>query len=154
MHLPLEDLLDGAMRTLRTEILPAIDSRRARGQLHCVLDLLDNLRDRVAYKPSLFEDEARSAAEALEAVGARLSELGAREAANELATLAAAAPPTPPRERAEALRVAVARAVVLVARTAPTDPASRAPLDRHLLDQTIRDVMLLKPPPLDEISKG
>lgn len=154
MHLPIEDLLDGAMRTLRSEILPALDSPRARGQLHCVLDLLNNLRDRVAYKPALFEEEAGSATEALEAVRARLDDLGRAEEAAELAALVATAPSAPIQQRAEALRSAVTQAIDLVARFIPTDASARVALHRHLLDQTIRDVMLLKTPPLDEISKG
>ena len=65
MQLTVEMLLDGVMRTLREAVLPAVGERFARGQLFAVLDVLQNLRDRVEPKAALAEVEAASATAAL-----------------------------------------------------------------------------------------
>ena len=65
MQLAIETLLDGVMRTLRDAVLPAVQDRFARGQLFAVLDVLQNLRDRVESKAALDEAEASSADDAL-----------------------------------------------------------------------------------------
>src|SRR5881275_3118225 len=114
MTIPLEALIDGAVRTLTEAVLPDVTSRFARGQLFAVVDVLRNLRDRLEVKAALHEAEAASAAAALERAAAALG----REAA--------------------AARIAGARAAVT----------------EHLAAQTMRDLALLKPSLLGEISKG
>src|SRR5262249_55725428 len=66
VQLAIETLLDGVMQTLRDAVLPAVQGRFARGQLFAVLDVLQNLRDRVEPKAALDEAEASSASGALE----------------------------------------------------------------------------------------
>jgi hypothetical protein len=53
VQLAIETLLDGVMQTLREAVLPAVQERFARGQLFAVLDVLQNLRDRVEPKVAL-----------------------------------------------------------------------------------------------------
>src|SRR5262249_1526343 len=67
MQLAIETLLDGVMRTLREAVLPAVQGRFARGQLFAVLDVLQNLRDRVEPRADLDATEAQSAEVALQA---------------------------------------------------------------------------------------
>src|SRR5262249_60231180 len=65
VQLAIEMLLDGVMRTLRDAVLPAVQERFPRGQLFAVLDVLQNVRDRVEPKAELDEAEASSAHAAL-----------------------------------------------------------------------------------------
>jgi len=150
-HLPVEALVDGLIRTLREAVLPAVQGRFARGQLFAVLDVLHNLRDRIEPKAALCAAEAASAAAALGEALAALD--GERRAA--IAGALAAAPAAPPAEQAAALRAAVVTALDVLA-TLPDDaaPSARAALDRHLASQAMRDLMVLKPSLLEEISKG
>jgi hypothetical protein len=151
MQLSVETLLDGVMRTLREGVLPAVRERFARGQLFAVLDVLQNLRDRVEAKAELAEAEAASAAAALErAVEALPPGCGA-----DLARALAAAPLAPPAARAAALRDLLVRAYAVLASLSDEDAApARAALAEHLAAQTMRDVAVLKPSLLEEISKG
>lgn len=151
MHLPLEVLLDGVMRTLRDAVLPAVQGRFARGQLFAVLDVLHNLRDRIEPRGELDAAEADSAAKALAGVVAALGP----DAGAPLARALADAPPAPAAARAAALRAALGEAVEAVA-AAPEPAASRAraALATHLAGQAMRDVACLKPSLLQEISKG
>jgi hypothetical protein len=150
MQLAIEALLDGAMRTLRDAVLPAVQGRFARGQLFAVLDVLQNLRDRVESKTALDEAEASSAGDALGRVVDALGDAGAP-----LARALAAAPASPPSARAAALREAIGTAFALLD-DVPDDvaAAARSALAQHLAAQAMRDVALLKPSLLQEISKG
>jgi hypothetical protein len=151
MQLAIETLLDGVMRTLREAVLPSVEGRFARGQLFAVLDVLQNLRDRVEPRADLDDAEAASAETALRAVIATLG----RDAAAPLVAALAGAPAAPPGARAAALRAALVRALAVLddlpeATTAP----ARAALAQHLAAQAMRDVATLKPSLLEEISKG
>jgi len=150
MQLAIEALLDGAMRTLRDAVLPAVQGRFARGQLFAVLDVLQNLRDRVESKTALDEAEASSAGDALGRVVDALGDAGAP-----LARALAAVPASPPSARAAALREAIGKAFALLD-DVPDDvaAAARRALAEHLAAQAMRDVALLKPSLLQEISKG
>jgi hypothetical protein len=150
VQLEIETLLDGVMRTLRDAVLPAVPDRFARGQLFAVLDVLQNLRDRVESRAALAEAEASSAGEALGRVVGALGDAGAP-----LARALAAVPPSPPPVRAAALREVVCQAFALLA-DLPDDVAvvARSALAEHLASQTMRDVAMLKPSLLQEISKG
>src|SRR5262245_57692442 len=110
MQLTIETLLDGVMRTLREAVLPAVEGRFARGQLFAVLDVLNNLRDRVEPRAALDDAEAASAAAALDAVVAALG----RDVAAPLVAALADAPSGPPAARAAALRAALIRALALL----------------------------------------
>jgi len=150
-HLAVETLLDGVMRTLREAVLPAVEGRFARGQLFAVLDVLQNLRDRVEWKAAFDEAEASSAGDALRS----MVDLVGTEAAAPVARALAAAPAGPPAARAAALRAALADAfAVLDGLPDATAAPARAALAAHLAAQAMRDVAMLKPSLLEEISKG
>jgi hypothetical protein len=141
--IPLETLVDGLVRTLTEAVLPDVESRFARGQLYAVVDVLRNLRDRIEPRAELLEAEAASAADALERVAADLDDDALREA------LAAAA------RVPLAARVAVLRAAIVAALPRlDARPAARAAVHAHLAAQAMRDLAVLKPSLLTEISKG
>jgi len=171
MLLAPETLIDGVVRTLRETVLPALESRVARAHCYAVLDVLQNLRDRVGEKPELLavldvlqnlrdrvqlradldDAEATSTETVLRAVVATLD----GDAAAPLASALADAPAGPPAARAAALRAALVRALALLddlpdATTAP----ARTAIAQHLAAQAMRDVATLKPSLLEEISKG
>jgi hypothetical protein len=150
-HLAVETLLDGVMRTLREAVLPAVTGRFARGQLFAVLDVLQNLRDRVEWKAAFDEAEASSAGDSLR----RMVELVGADAAAPVVRALAAAPSGPPAARAAALRAALADAFAVLDGLPDTTAApARAALAEHLAAQAMRDVAMLKPSLLEEISKG
>lgn len=149
-HLPLERVLDGVLHTLRTVVAPALSDRYARGQLFAVLDLLHNLRDRIAVRPDLLAAEAESAADALEAAVVALGTVPAA-----LREALAAVPAEPLAERVAALRAALVTAFTMLATLPPAVAApAHAALAAHLGGQAMRDVAVLKPSLLEEISKG
>jgi hypothetical protein len=148
MLLPPEALIDGAVRTLVDAVLPDVATRFARGQLYAVVDVLRNLRDRVEERAALLEAEAVSGVAALERTVAALRAAGAADAAARVASTLGGVPAASPLERAAAVREA------LVVALEATPPEARAALDAHLADQALRDVMVLKPSLLNEISKG
>ena len=152
MTIPVETLIDGLVRTLTEAVLPDVTSRFARGQLFAVVDVLRNLRDRLEVKAALHEAEAVSAAAALERVA---TALGADAAAGRVATALAAAPAAPPAARAAALRAALVTALEAID-ALPADVAApaRAAIAEHLAAQTMRELAVLKPSLLSEISKG
>jgi hypothetical protein len=148
MLLPPEALIDGAVRTLVDAVLPDVATRFARGQLYAVVDVLRNLRDRVEERAALLEAEAASGVAALERTVAALRAAGAAGAAARVASALGGVPASSPLERAAAVRE------VLGVALEATPPEARAALDAHLADQALRDVMVLKPSLLNEISKG
>jgi len=151
MQLAVETLLDGVMRTLREAVLPAVEGRFARGQLFAVLDVLQNLRDRVEPKAALDDAEAVSTTAALQRVVALLGS----DAAAPLARALADAPTEPAAARAAALRAVLVRAFALLDELPePVAAPARAVLAEHLAAQAMRDVATLKPSLLQEISKG
>jgi hypothetical protein len=153
-RLPVETLLDGVVHTLTTAVLPGVTSRFARGQLYAAVDVLRNLRDRVEVKASLLDAEAASAAEALTAVIAALRDGGAAGPAAVLAEAVASAPHAP-GERVVALRAALVLALEAVDAAPPSvAERARAALAAHLAAQAIRDLAVLKPSLLGEISRG
>lgn len=150
-HLPVDVLVDGVLRALRVGVLPAVQGRSARAQLFAVIDVLQNLRDRVELGAEALDAESASAARALEeAVEALGPEHGAA-----LAAALVGAPAGPPAARAAALRAGVVAALAVLA-TLPEEaaPAARAAVDRHLAEQTMRELAALKPSLLEEISRG
>ena len=151
MQLTVETLLDGVMRTLREAVLPAVGERFGRGQLFAVLDVLQNLRDRVEPKAELAEVEAASATAALERAAQALPAPDGPALARALAD----APTGPAVDRAAALRAILVRAYeMLEGLPDERGAAARSALAEHLAAQTMRDVAVLKPSLLEEISKG
>jgi hypothetical protein len=152
MRLPLETLIDGLVETLVQSVLPDLSGRFARGQLYAVVDVLRNLRDRVELRTDLLGEETRSAEDALAQAAAAL---GDTPAAARLTAAVSAAPTGPPAERAAALRAALVLAFdVLDALPDEHAAPARSALAQHLTAQAMRDVMVLKPSMLAEISKG
>jgi hypothetical protein len=148
MLLAPETLIDGVVRTLRETVLPAVESRVARAHLYAVVDVLQNLRDRVGEKPELLAAEAESAADALERAAVALP-------ADVAARVRASVVGGEPGQRRTALRAALVAAIEATDRLAPDTAAeARAAITAHLGEQAMRDVALLKPSLLNEISKG
>jgi hypothetical protein len=150
--IPPERLIDGCLQTLREEVLPELSSRAVRGRLWAVLDVLNNLRDRIEPKSAPAEAESSSAEQALRGLAAALRQAGRAEQAAGLERALASAPAAPPVARAAALRELLAGAIT--ARPEGLDPAEQAALRAHLAPQALRDLALLKPSLLAEISKG
>lgn len=151
MLVPIETMIDGVVRTLTERVLPDVPTRFARGQLYAVIDVLRNLRDRVEPRASLFEDESTSIAAALARVAPLLSAASKRT----LDAAVAEVPPAPAAARLAALRSALLMALDALDDLAPADAAeARAAIAEHLVAQTMRDLAVLKPSLVGEISKG
>jgi hypothetical protein len=149
--IPVDALIDGVVRTLLDSVLPDVTSRVARAQLWAAVDVLRNLRDRIEPSTALADAEAGSAAEALRRAAAALP--GAARA--RLDAMLAAAPAAPPAARVGALREALTAALELIdALPAEAAAPARAPIHEHLAAQVMRDLAVLKPSLLGEISKG
>ncbi len=153
MNTTVERLIDGVVQTLLEAVLPDVASSFARGQLYAAVDVLRNLRDRIEPRVDLAEAESDSAAAALARAVAALgdaSPLGAR-----IEAVLAAAPSGAPATRNAALRAALVEALTAIA-TLPEDAArpARTPIAEHLGNQAMRDVAVLKPSMLGEISRG
>jgi hypothetical protein len=155
MRIPLETLIDGVMHALREEVLPDLSSARARSRLWASLDVLNNMRDRVEEKAFFARMEIESADEALRACAAALRTAGFAEQAAAVLHSADAAVALPGEQRCAALRGVVVEALHALAGI-PEHAASsaRQALEVHLGSQALRDVMILKPSLLNEISKG
>jgi len=151
MLVPLEMMVDGLVRTLTDNVMPNLTSRFARGQLFAVIDVLRNLRDRIDERASLLDEESESAAAALARVAAHLS----GSAATDVRAALAAVPGAPTANRLSALRAALATTLAAID-TLPADAATpaRAAIEQHLAAQTMRDLAVLKPSMVGEISKG
>jgi hypothetical protein len=149
--IPPERLIDGCLHTLREEVLPELSSRAVRGRLWAVLDVLNNLRDRIEPKRAPAEAESNSAEQALRGLAAAFRDAGRAQEAGDLERALADAPAAPV-ERAAALRVLLAGAIT--ARPEGLAGAEQAALRAHLAPQALRDLALLKPSLLAEISKG
>jgi hypothetical protein len=150
--IPLERLIDGCMQTLREEVLPEVASRAVRGRVWAVLDVLNNLRDRIEEKAAPAAAEAASAQETLARLAAARREAGDADGVAAIERALEQAPAEPATARASALRAALADAIA--ARPQGLSAAEEAALRPHLAPQALRDLALLKPSLLSEISKG
>jgi len=151
MLIPVEALIDGVVRTLTESVLPAVETRVARTHLYAAVDVLRNLRDRVERRSDLCADDAAAAETALARVAGSLP----LPEATRVTELVSAAPSGPPCARADALRAAITATLEILDALSPavTEPA-RAAIGEYLATQTLRDLMVLKPSMLAEISKG
>jgi len=152
MLIPLERLIDGCMQTLREEVLPEVASRAVRGRVWAVLDVLNNLRDRIEEKHAPAQSEADSARAALAKWAELRRAAGDDGGAAALERALADEPGELALARAARLRAALADAIA--AQPQGLGAAERDALRAHLSAQALRDVMLLKPSLLSEISKG
>ena len=170
MRIPVERLIDGVVQTLIESVLPDLATPFARGQLYAAADVLRNLRDRVEARADLATAESDSAAAALEEAIAvldgvdptrvpvektRVPREAAADVADRVRAALASAPAAPPAVRQDALRAALVETLAASA-LLPDDLARavRAPIARHLGAQAMRDVAVLKPSMLGEISRG
>ncbi len=155
MNLTVERVVDGLVETLEREVLPDLQSRFARGQLHAALDVLANLRDRIEWRTDLLRADAEATATALTELAAGMREAGLGGDAAAIETGLAEAPAEPPAARAEALRAEMVAALEVVATLAPeTGEALEGGLRGYLVQQAVRDVVPLKTSRLGDIAKG
>jgi hypothetical protein len=155
--LSFERLLDGCVRTLREEVIPALQGAGVRGRAWAVVDVLQNLRNRVEEKAALLEAESASSAQALALLADALAAAGDAAAAEAARRSGLEAPAAPPAARAAALRAALGAAIealYALPSGAELPPAARAALAAHLGPQAVRDVLPLTRSMLAEISKG
>lgn len=161
MRTTVERLLDGVVQTLTEAVLPDVATPFARGQLYAAVDVLRNLRDRVEPRADLADAESDSAVAALQRTiaalaAAPLDALAAAPAVESgIRSALAAAPAAPPLARNVALRAVLVDALTAIA-ALPEETArpARAPIAEHLGAQAMRDVAVLKPSMLGEISRG
>jgi hypothetical protein len=153
MRTTVDRLVDGVVQTLLDAVLPDLATPYARGQLYAAVDVLRNLRDRVAPRADLADEESASATAALERTLAVLADAPAAAAAIRAAL--DGVPSDPPLARTAAVRAALVAALTAVD-DLPADVAraARAPILEHLGGQTMRDVAVLKPSLLAEISQS
>ena len=158
MLIPPEHLIDGCVRTLLETVLPAIESRFARGQLYAVVDVLRNLRDRIEEKSSVLELEAQSLQDSLGRAAGTLRASGHTAASDvglRIDHSLEAAPTAPLSARLGALRTVMSSTLdALDALDEDVAQGARQALGGHFAAQAVREVMALKPSLLSEISKG
>lgn len=161
MQTPVDRLVDGVVQTLLDAVLPDLATPYARGQLYAAVDVLRNLRDRVEPRADLADEESTSAAAALHNTLAALDRtpaaLGndAPAATDAIRAALGEVPAAPPLARVAAFRAALVTALTVVDGLSPeTAKAARAPILTHLGGQTMRDVAVLKPSLLAEISQS
>ncbi len=166
--LDLQEMLAGIVRTLDEEVGPHVATGAARAQFYSSLDLLNNLSSKLDWKLELLQAETESIDSALEtALGAFAEYSGlperlaaALEAARERRVQAASADEGVTRCRlaSEALELVIEG--LGHADSESAQPAAKAlqtareAVRQHLVNQTIRDSMFLKPMMLKKISQG
>ena len=152
MRIPLDRLIDGAVQALTEHVAPQVPDRCARGQRWSVIDILNNLRERIDWKTGPLEDETRSATAVLAVVTALLRDAGHGGLAARIPPLPSDGPPT---ERVAAARAALVTAIELLAAVPPDVAApAHAAIGGHLAMNALRDLQTFKPSLLQEISKG
>ncbi len=147
--LDLDRIFSGMIRVLEDRVLPELTSGYARGQLHAVLELLENLQGRTVWGGPLLEGEAAMldslAAEAVAELGDPQDALAVR-----LRSFVA----DPPSLLTD--RVQTGRALVcdLVAGGHADAGALAAMVDAYLTNDAVMKALGLKTSRLAEISQG
>ncbi len=155
MLVPVERLLAGVVDTLKTNVLPEVASGFARGQLYAAIDVLQNLEDRVEEKAELHATEADSALAALARAAESLRGAGHAETAAAIEGAVEDTPAAPPQARSAGARAALGQALEAIAALPDAESeVARAALGEHLGLQAMREVAVLKPSMLKEISQG
>ena len=114
-------------------------------------DVLNNLRDRIEQKRAPARVKADSAEQALRGLAAASATTGgAQDAAN----LERGAAESRPRRRSRAPRASRLLAGAISSASRGLAAAEQAAVRAHLAPQALRDLALLKPSLLAEISKG
>ncbi len=175
MIIDLQKLLAGIVATLERDVGPEVSPGRARSQFYSCLDLLNNLAAKLDWNRDLLAAEIESVEEALTAALPSIQRAAAADGSQHqrLAALAAtiatlleqreerASNLFPRRLRCnEILEQAIATVndpdLLSAAEAQCRDLLAQAaePLREHLRNQTLRDVMYLKPMMLSKISQG
>ncbi|RMD83920.1 MAG: hypothetical protein D6815_05380 [Candidatus Dadabacteria bacterium] len=159
--LDLEEMLAGIVQTLDEQVGPHVTDGQARAQLYSSLDLLNNLSSKLDWKRELLTAEIDSIVGALGEVTAALDGVG-EGALGE--SLEQAKDLIQEREGTDDLTAFCRRAnevldgliAALYDSGIEGDAAdrARAAIHQHLINQTIRDSMFLKPMMLKKISQG
>ncbi len=144
--------------TLEHVIAPEVDDDFARGQVFAVISLLEQLASHVEFKRDLIEKDIRMGVKVLEGVLEALGEAGV-EPPEELAEYMEGLDSMPVNLRArDRMEEMISLAVELLHDNASRLDAARAgELDRMVRDYitkiATRDLGLLKPPRIDQISR-
>lgn len=147
--LELDRILSGMIRVLEDRVLPELSSGYARGQLHAVLELLENLQGRTVWGGPLLEGEAAMLESlAAEAVGKLTDPRGSLAA--RLRDYVAA----PPSSLGERIHVGRALVCELVAGGHADQGALATLVDGYLTNDAVMKALGLKPSRLSEISRG
>ncbi len=157
MRLPPAVILAGIARTLEEDVLPAVESRAARGLVFTTLEMLANVQDLVEWRADVREEELGSAAAALAESAAQLDAIGlAADAARVRAAVGAAAQLADREARGRALDATLEKVLVIADREHGRAgiAAVHDPVRAHLVNQTVRDLMRLQRPLLNRISQG
>lgn len=147
--LDFDRIISGMARVLEDRVLPELTSGFARGQLHAVLELLENLQGRAAWGGPLLEGEAAMLASLAAEAAAQLGDTDGALAVR-LRSYAA----DPPSLLGD--RVQMGRALVceLVAGGHADAGAVATLVDGYLTNDAVMKALGLKPSRLSEISKG
>ena len=157
MRLPPAVILAGVARTLEEDVLPAVESRTARGLVFAALEMLANVQDLVEWRADVREEELASAAAALGDAAAQLEASGLTADAARVRDAVAAAARLPDREARGCALDAALEDVLVVAdreRERPRIDAVHAAVRAHLVNQAVRDLMRAQRPLLNRISQG
>ena len=65
LYVDIEKLIDGVMASLRDDVLPDVATARARARVWAILDILNNLRDRIEPKCEAAQAECDSVRDAV-----------------------------------------------------------------------------------------
>ncbi len=159
--LELDELLTGIVETLDEQVGPYVTDGHARAQLYSSLDLLNNLSSKLDWKRDLLAAETDSILAALDGAVEALE--GACDGALAEAVSEANALPHDSgtdqdatafcRRANEVLDRLIAALYASGLRGEAADRA-HAVIRQHLINQTIRDSMFLKPMMLKKISQG
>ncbi len=172
--LNLDELLQGVLESLETDVAPNVSDRKAKAQLYACLDLLGNLAVKVDWKAQILRDECDGIRSALTRAAQLIAAASPkRRVLSEVSAAIAALPSSDARQGSDetvdwfARRRRYAQVFEdLVRAVGDNSPGSegaephgvydelRECVHEHLVNQTIRDAFYLKPMRLSEMSKG
>ncbi len=159
--LELDEMLTGIVQTLDEQVGAAVTDGHARAQLYSSLDLLNNLSSKLDWKRELLAVETDSILAALDGAVEALKGVCNGTLAEALAEAEALSHDSGTDQDATALcrranQVLDRLIAALYASELRGEAADRAhaAIHQHLINQTIRDSMFLKPMMLKKISQG
>jgi len=155
MYLPVGKVVDGVIRTLQESVLPDVHTAYARGQVYAIIDVLNNMRDRIEEKALIADGELSSLETAFETAFALLQSGQSTNVVEGFQHRFRDAREQEPERRIGVLRrLLVDMLTQLDALPDALRAQVREALAEHMAAQALRDVMLLKPSMLREISEG